>query len=59
MQGTTEFVEAVKFSFFTDEEVRKYSFKKITSPLMLDSVQRPVPGGLYDPALGSIDENTP
>lgn len=59
IEGTTEFVEAVKFSFFTDEEVRKYSFKKITSPLMLDSVQRPVPGGLYDPALGPIDENTP
>lgn len=59
LQGTTEVVEAVKFSLFTDEEVRKHSFKKITSPLMIDSVERPVPGGLYDPALGPIDENSP
>lgn len=59
LQGTIEIVEAVKFSFFTDEEVRNYSFKKITNPLLLDAVERPVPGGLYDPALGSIDENTP
>ncbi|PON32248.1 hypothetical protein TorRG33x02_356650, partial [Trema orientale] len=28
----TESVEAVQFSFYTDEEVRKQSFVKITNP---------------------------
>ncbi|KAM6592751.1 hypothetical protein CsatA_000454 [Cannabis sativa] len=57
-EGATESVEAVQFSFYTDEEVRKQSFVKITSPNLLDNVERPIPGGLYDPALGSLDERT-
>jgi DNA-directed RNA polymerase I subunit RPA1 len=52
-------VESVRFSFMTDEEVKKHSLVKITNPILLDSVERPIPGGLYDPALGSLDENTP
>ncbi|XP_024027231.1 DNA-directed RNA polymerase I subunit 1 [Morus notabilis] len=58
-EAVTESVEAVRFSFLTDEEVRKHSVVKITNPVLLDSVERPVPGGLYDPALGSLDERTP
>lgn len=58
-QGTTEVVEAVRFNFLTADEVRKHSFVKITNPLLLDGVQRPVPGGLYDPALGSLEDRTP
>lgn len=59
MQGATESVEEVKFSFYTDEEVRKQSFVKVTSPTLLDNVERPIPGGLYDPALGPLDERAP
>lgn len=59
LQGATESVEAVQFSFYTDEEVRKQSFVKITNPTLLDNVDSPVPGGLYDPALGPLDETTP
>lgn len=58
-EGASETVEAVRFSFMTDEEVRRHSVLKITNPVLLDSVGRPVPGGLYDPALGPIDEHTP
>ncbi|PON58095.1 DNA-directed RNA pol I, largest subunit [Parasponia andersonii] len=54
----TETVEAVQFSFYTDEEVRKQSFVKITNPNLLDNVERPIDGGLYDPALGPLDERT-
>ena len=58
LQGASESVEAVQFSFLTDEEVRKHSFVKITNPILLDSVDRPVAGGLYDPAMGPLDERT-
>ncbi|XP_010251904.1 PREDICTED: DNA-directed RNA polymerase I subunit 1 [Nelumbo nucifera] len=58
-EGATEHVEAVRFSFLTDEEVRNLSFKKITNPTIFDNVERPLPGGLYDPALGPLDDRTP
>ncbi|XP_028787416.1 DNA-directed RNA polymerase I subunit 1 [Neltuma alba] len=54
----TESVEAVAFSFLTTEEIQKTSFVKITNPILVDGVERPVPGGLYDPALGPPDDRT-
>lgn len=59
MKGVTESVEAVQFSFMTDEEVCKHSVVKVTNPNLLDSVGRPLPGGLYDPAMGPLEEMTP
>ncbi|XP_077214537.1 nuclear RNA polymerase A1 [Tasmannia lanceolata] len=58
-EGATETVETVFFSFLTDEEVRNYSFKKITHPVFYDQLERPVPDGLYDPALGPLDDSSP
>ncbi|KAL4558091.1 hypothetical protein LXL04_036287 [Taraxacum kok-saghyz] len=58
-EGASEIVEGVRFSFMTDEEVRKHSVLKITNPILLDNVGRPMPGGLYDPLLGPIDEQAP
>lgn len=58
-QVATEAVKAVWFSLLTDEEVRKHSFLKITEPQLLDQLDRPLPGGLYDPALGPLDETSP
>lgn len=58
-EGASETVEGVRFSFMTDEEVRKHSVVKITNPILLDSVGRPMPGGLYDPLLGPLDEQAP
>ncbi|KAL6987100.1 DNA-directed RNA polymerase [Sarracenia purpurea var. burkii] len=55
----SECVEAVRFSFMTDEEVRRHSIVKITNPVLFDSVERPVPGGLYDPAMGPLNDQTP
>lgn len=59
LQGTAKAVESISFRFFTGDEVRKQSVMKITNPVLLDSVQRPVPGGLYDPALGPLDDTAP
>lgn len=47
-------MEAVGFSFMTAEEVRRHSVKQITNPNLLDVLEEPVPGGLYDPALGPL-----
>lgn len=58
-EGASEIVEGVRFSFMTDEEVRKHSVLKITNPILLDSVGRPMPGGLYDPLLGPMDAKAP
>lgn len=49
-------MESVKFGFFTTEEVRKHSLVKITSAGLLDIVGTPVSGGLYDPAMGPIND---
>lgn len=58
LQGTTESIDSITFSFLTDEEVRNHSFVKISNPRLLDLVERPIPGGLYDPALGPLSERT-
>ncbi len=49
-------VEAVGFNFYTNEEVHAISVKQITSPILFDNLRNPVSGGLYDPALGPIDQ---
>lgn len=51
-------MEAVRFGFFTDDEVRKHSLVKITNPNLLDILNKPLPGGLYDPAMGPLDVNS-
>ncbi|CAA3024854.1 DNA-directed RNA polymerase I subunit 1 [Olea europaea subsp. europaea] len=56
-EGATEAVEAVKFGFMTDEEVRSQSVVKVVNPNLLDTLEKPIPGGLYDPAMGPLDEN--
>ncbi|CAA0829105.1 nuclear RNA polymerase A1 [Striga hermonthica] len=57
--GTTEVVRAVRFGFMSDEEVRRQSSVKITNPNLLDVLDNPIPGGLYDPAMGPLDDLSP
>ena len=45
-------VTKVSFSFLTSDEIRRISVRKITNPVLLDDLNRPNVGGLYDPALG-------
>lgn len=44
--------DKIKFSVFTTEEIKKMSVIKIITPLMLDPLGHPLPGGLYDKKLG-------
>ncbi|KAI5304381.1 hypothetical protein KEM56_006555 [Ascosphaera pollenicola] len=43
----------VDFGFMSDEEIKRVSVKRIYNTPTLDSFNNPVPGGLYDPALGA------
>ena len=51
-------VTAVTFAFFTTEEIHKLSVKRITSPILFDTLGHPTKAGLYDPALGPLDRNS-
>ncbi|KAH9844085.1 beta and beta-prime subunits of DNA dependent RNA-polymerase [Rhodofomes roseus] len=49
-------VTSISFSFLTTEDVRRISVKQIVNPVLLDDLNRPNIGGLYDPALGPSDK---
>eukprot|EP00879_Flechtneria_rotunda_P027392 GHRR01029340.1.p1 GENE.GHRR01029340.1~~GHRR01029340.1.p1 ORF type:complete len:728 (+),score=248.94 GHRR01029340.1:30-2186(+) len=55
---TTQQLASISFGMYTDEEVRKLSVKRITSPLTYDSFNNVIPNGLYDPAMGPYDMNS-
>ena len=46
----------LRYSFYTDDELRKLSVCKVDSAEQRDTLQRPLPGGLYDPAMGPTDQ---
>jgi DNA-directed RNA polymerase I subunit RPA1 len=49
-------VQSVSFTFLTTHDVRRISVKQIINPVLLDDLNRPNLGGLYDPALGPSDK---
>ncbi|OTB01559.1 hypothetical protein M426DRAFT_14309 [Hypoxylon sp. CI-4A] len=46
-------IDSVDFDFLTPAEIKAISVKRIENPTTFDSLLNPVPGGLYDPALGA------
>ena len=46
-------VAGIDFGVYSNEEVKAISVKRIHNTPTLDSFNNPVPGGLYDPALGA------
>lgn len=44
----------VEFSRLSADEIKRLSVKKIHVTPTFDSLGGPVPGGLYDPALGAV-----
>ncbi|KAJ6628876.1 hypothetical protein B0H10DRAFT_2209314 [Mycena sp. CBHHK59/15] len=49
-------VSSISFSFLTGEDVRRISVKQIVNVNLLDDLNRPNVGGLYDPALGPTEK---
>lgn len=56
-QSIPSTVQSVSFSFLTTEDIRRISVKQIVNPTLLDDLNRPNLGGLYDPTLGPSDRN--
>lgn len=46
-------ISGVEFSFLTEDEIKGLSVKRIVNPSTYDTLDNPVPGGLYDTALGA------
>ncbi|KAK6941856.1 RNA polymerase Rpb1, domain 5 [Dillenia turbinata] len=60
LQGASESVLAVRFGFFTEDEVKRLSVKKITRETLFEPFSTtPLAGGLYDAALGPLDYQSP
>lgn len=45
-------VSKLSFRFYSDKEALRLSVRRLTSPQAFDELGRPIPRGLYDPALG-------
>lgn len=56
-QPIASYIGSVEFGFLSSEDIRALSVKKIFNPTTFDSLLHPVPGGLYDPALGAWADN--
>ncbi|KAJ5682591.1 DNA-directed RNA polymerase I subunit [Penicillium macrosclerotiorum] len=46
-------IAGVDFNVYSDQDIKKLSVKRIHNTPTLDSFNNPVPGGLYDPAMGA------
>ncbi|KAL3468042.1 hypothetical protein BJX64DRAFT_83490 [Aspergillus heterothallicus] len=46
-------IAGISFDAYADEDIKATSVKRIHNTPTLDSFNNPVPGGLYDPALGA------
>ena len=56
-QPIASFIGSVDFGFLSSEDIKSLSVKKIQNPTTFDTLLHPVPGGLYDTALGPFDDN--
>lgn len=52
----TSNIDSVDFDFLSPREIKKMSVLRVQNPTTFDSLLAPVPGGLYDPALGAWGE---
>jgi DNA-directed RNA polymerase I subunit RPA1 len=52
-QPVASAIGSVDFGFLSIEEIKSLSVKRIQNIATFDALLHPVPGGLYDPALGA------
>ena len=50
-------IGGLEFGFLSNEDIKAVSVKRIHNTPTLDSFNNPVPGGLYDPALGAWEDH--
>lgn len=47
-------VSSLSFSFLSADDIKAISVKKVDNPILLDNLNLPTRGGLYDPKLGPM-----
>ncbi|KAI1007284.1 DNA-directed RNA polymerase I subunit [Podosphaera aphanis] len=55
-QPVSSSIDRVNFGILGAAEIKSLSVKRIENPQTFDSLLHPVPGGLYDPALGAFGD---
>jgi DNA-directed RNA polymerase I subunit RPA1 len=55
--GPTGHLSGVRFSLYSEEEIRKLSVKCVTNAQTFDQFSNPTYGGLYDPAFGPTERD--
>lgn len=56
-QAVASSIGSVGFEFLSTEDIRTLSVKRIQNAITFDTLLHPVPGGLYDAALGAWSDN--
>jgi DNA-directed RNA polymerase I subunit RPA1 len=51
-------IDSVHFSCMDSERIRRLSVVQVSLPDVVDNLNRPISGGLYDPAMGPIDRQS-
>lgn len=57
-QPIASYIGSVEFGFLSSEEINALSVKRVSNPTTFDTLLHPVPGGLYDAALGALGDNS-
>lgn len=56
-QPIASHIGSVEFGLLSSEEILALSVKRVVNSTTFDSLLHPVPGGLYDPALGALEDD--
>ena len=56
-QPIASYIGSVDFGFLSTEDIKALSVKRIQNSVTFDTLLHPVPGGLYDSALGAWSDN--
>ena len=57
-QPVASVISSVAFTTLSTNEIKALSAKRIQNPATFDSLLHPVPGGLYDTALGASEDSS-
>ncbi len=56
-QPIASHIGSVEFGLLSSKEILALSVKRVVNSTTFDSLLHPVPGGLYDPALGALEDD--
>ncbi|KAI9674128.1 MAG: hypothetical protein M1817_001946 [Caeruleum heppii] len=56
-QPVADAIKSVDFGFLSTDDIEVLSVKRIQNPTTFDTLLHPIPGGLYDAALGPFGDN--